>query len=298
MGRFRSCLALVVCLAASALADGRLDCSAVDSKILRVPVRYCVLLPDGYDANASTRYPILYFLHGLGDNERSLVNMGAWTIVNTLRREKKIGEFLIVTPEAGRSFYVNSVDGRVRFSDFFLAEFVPSIERKYRVKPGRSGRAISGLSMGGYGALRFAFLHPEMFVAVSAESPALLSGSPKNLNAAMRSGHPIAQILAGPFGSPIDVAHWQQNDPFVLAKKNAAAIRRMAIAYNCGDHDDYGFDAGSQALDRQLTVEGIRHRFDLYEGGHTLTYFLSHLGEILEFHWRAFSPAGGNSGPR
>ena len=83
----------------------------------------------------------------------------------------KIGDFLIVAPEGKATFYINSADKKVLYSDFFLHEFLPSIEKKYSIRKDRKNRAISGVSMGGYGALRFAFAHPELFGSVSAQSP-------------------------------------------------------------------------------------------------------------------------------
>jgi S-formylglutathione hydrolase FrmB len=213
----------------SAHAQSRIDCDALNSKILKSPVHYCVYLPASYDAGAAQhpaqKYPVLYFLHGLGDNEQTLFNSGGWTLLDDLRRQHKMGEFLIVAPEGGRTFYINSADGSVRYSDFFLQEFVPLIETKYRIGKGRNNRAISGISMGGYGALRFAFSHPEMFSAVSAQSAALITESPQELDTATRSGAPLGKMLAAVFGSPIEVAHWKENSPFVLAQKNLTAVR-------------------------------------------------------------------------
>jgi S-formylglutathione hydrolase FrmB len=214
---------------ASAAAQSRIDCSALNSHVLQQVIHYCVYLPAGYDAAAaptlSKRYPVLYFLHGLGDNEQTLFNSGGWTLLDDLRNQHKMGDFLIVAPEGRRSFYINSVDGSVRYSDFFLQEFLPHIESKYRVRPGRAGRAISGISMGGYGALRFAFAHPELFSAVSAQSAALITESPQALDSASRTGAPLAGVLAAVFGKPINVPHWNDNSPFLLAKINAAVIR-------------------------------------------------------------------------
>src|SRR5271170_5437943 len=214
-------------------AQSRIKCNALNSRILKQVVHYCVYLPAGYDAGAAQhppqRYPVLYFLHGLGDNEQTLFNSGGWTLLDDLRNQHKLGDFLIVAPEGRRSFYINSADGSVRYSDFFLQEFVPLIEAKYRVAKGRSNRAISGISMGGYGALRFAFSHPEMFSAVSTQSAALMTESPQELDTAARSGAPLGKLLATVFGSPIEVAHWKQNSPFVLANRNEAALRQMAI---------------------------------------------------------------------
>src|SRR5271166_4817482 len=150
--------AIMATASLTARAQSRIDCNALNSRILKHEVHYCVYLPAGYDAGAAGHpapYPVLYFLHGLGDNERTLFNSGGWTLIDDLRRQHKIGEFLIVAPEGGRTFYINSADGSVRYSDFFVQEFLPLIETQYRISKGRSNRAISGISMGGYGALRF-----------------------------------------------------------------------------------------------------------------------------------------------
>jgi S-formylglutathione hydrolase FrmB len=273
-----------------AQAQSRIDCDAIRSNILKQEVHYCVYLPDGYNAsqNAAKHYPILYFLHGLGDNEQTLFNSGGWTLLDDLRHKHDMGDFLIAAPEGRRTFYINSADGTVRYGNFFRREFVPHIEKKYRVLGTRAGRAISGISMGGYGALRFAFAYPEMFSAVSAQSPALVSESAQQLNLAIRTGSPLMRVLVPVFGDPINVAHWQANNPFVLARKNVAAVRKLAIYFNCGQDDNYGFEKGAAKLDRELTAEGVKHEYHLYPGDHSIIYFLSHFAEVMEFHSRAF----------
>jgi S-formylglutathione hydrolase FrmB len=217
--------------------------------------------------------------------------MGGWNLIEDLRRQHKITDFLIVTPDAKASFYVNSADGKVRYSDFFLREFIPFIESHYRVRPGRGSRGISGISMGGYGALRFAFAHPELFSAVSAESPALMTASPDELNAMMRSGTPMGSMLAAVFGNPIDASHWQENDPLALARINKSAIRQLAINFNCGRDDQFEFEVGAEKLHRELESEGIKHEYHLYPGDHSASYFLAHLSEVLEFHSQKFEAA-------
>jgi len=275
-----------------ATAQSRIDCSALNSRILKQVVHYCVYLPAGYDAGATQhpprRYPVLYFLHGLGDNEQTLFKSGGWTLLDDLRSQHKMGDFLIVAPEGRRSFYINSADGSVRYNDFFLQEFIPQIESKYRILPGRSGRAISGISMGGYGALRFGFAHPELFSAVSAQSAALITDSPQTLDSASRAGAPLAGVLAPVFGQSINVAHWNENSAFVLAKRNALALRKTAIYFNCGQDDNYGFEKGAAALHEELQKEVVKHEYHPYPGDHSLTYFLSHFDEVMEFHSKAF----------
>jgi len=285
------CLFLLIA-GGSAAAQSRMDCSALNSQILKQVVHYCVYLPAGYDASAALhpmkRYPVLYFLHGLGDNEQTLFNGGGWTVLDDLRNQHKMGDFLIVSPEGRRSFYINSADGAVRYNDFFLREFLPQIEGKYRIRPGRSGRAISGISMGGYGALRFAFAHPELFSAASAQSAALITESPQTLDSASRTGAPLDGVLGAVFGKPVNVSHWNENSPFVLAKRNGPALRKTAIYFNCGQEDNYGFEKGAAVLHEELQKEGVQHEYHAYPGDHSLSYFLLHFAEVMEFHSKAF----------
>jgi S-formylglutathione hydrolase FrmB len=294
MPRVRRLLSLIViafCFSLVAKAQSRTDCNTFGSRILKQSVHYCVQLPPDYDANSSkqSRYPVLYFLHGLGQNEQTMFGTGGWSLIEDLRRQHKIGDFLVVAPEGGRSFYINSANDAFRYNDFFIQEFIPHIERRYRVRPGRNGRAITGLSMGGYGALRFAFAHPEMFSAVSAQSAALITQTPQELGAAGQSNKTLGRLLGSAFGQPIDVPHWKRNSVFVLAKENQAGLKKLAIYFNCGQSDDFGFEEGAAALHQQLQAEGIKHEYHSYPGDHSLAYFMSHMEEVMEFHSRAFA---------
>jgi len=274
-------------------AQGRIDCNALESRLLGQAVHYCVMLPPDYDAATAGRsprhYPVLYFLHGLGDNEQTLFKSGGWDLIEDLRQRGKISDFLVVTPEGMRSFYINSADGRVRYSDFFIREFIPYIESHYSIRRDRSARAISGVSMGGYGALRFAFAHPELFSSVSAQSAAIITASPQEATAAMHSGTPLGRMLGAVFGNPIDISHWDQNSLFVLAKQNRLRISGLSIYFNCGQEDEFGFEKGAAELHRKLQAENIKHEFHLYPGNHSAVYFLTHLGETLTFHSRVFA---------
>jgi S-formylglutathione hydrolase FrmB len=300
MQRIMGLAALLAAVCSPAHAQGRIECGVVTSRILRQPVRYCAFLPSSYDATAAgknpqakdvRRYPVLYDLHGLGDDEQSLLNTGAWSLIQDLREQHKIGEFLIVTPDAERTFYINSRDGRVRYSDFFLQEFMPSIEHRYRVRGGRNSRGITGMSMGGYGALRFAFAYPQLFSSVSAHSAALVAQPPRTANHGTGEGSPLAGMLGTLFGNPIDVTFWNENSPFVLAKRNAAAIARLKIYFDCGSEDSFGFDQGARALHEELGALKVKHEFHIYPGGHGVEYFLAHAGASIEFHSRVFREA-------
>jgi S-formylglutathione hydrolase FrmB len=286
-------LFLILFLVGQAHSQSRIDCNALQSRILGEAVHYCVMLPAGYESatagHSPRRYPVLYFLHGLGDNEQTLFKGGGWDLIQDLRQKGQISDFLVVTPEGKRSFYINSADGRVRYGDFFIHEFIPYIESHYSVRSERSARAISGFSMGGYGALRFAFAYPELFSSVSAQSAALIPESALQTETTPMQT-PLSGLMGAVFGNPVDHHHWNQNSPFVLAKQKRALIRstKLSIYFNCGRDDDFGFDKGATELDRQLQVEGIQHEYHLYPGNHGAEYFLAHLGEVMKFHSRVF----------
>jgi S-formylglutathione hydrolase FrmB len=270
-----------------ARAAGRVQCSAVRSAILHRSVRYCALLPPSYDNDKRRRYPVLYYLHGLYEDEQSFVSFGGWNLVEDLQEEKRIGEFLIVTLDGGRSFYLNSHDGKQRYEDFFIREFIPAIERAFRIRATRAQRSIGGTSMGGYGALHLAFKYPERFGAVSAHSAALVDKPPGEL---FTKGAPPARWLAAlsdAFGTPPNREFWIQQSPLTLARQKQG-LNRLKIYFDCGTEDEYGFDAGARALNELLNSRRVAHEFHLYPGGHGWLYVAEHLPASLEFHSRAF----------
>ena len=267
----------------AAVASGRVECNSIPSKILARSVPYCVVLPASFDADKTKHFPILYELHGLGDNEQFFVHSGLWNLVEDQRERGELKDFLIATPAGGASFYINSKDGKIRCEDFLLREFFPFIEKKYRASPGRANRAISGVSMGGYGALHLAFRYPQLFNSVSAHSAALIEKLPAFVNTPQS---PRARILGGVFGIPPDIAFWNANSPLTLAR--SANLAGLKIYFDCGDQDDYGFDAGAAALDKILTARKIAHEFHIYPGRHDPGYFAAHIPVSLAFHSRLF----------
>lgn len=269
-------------------ATGRAECNSLPSKILERAVPYCVLLPPSYDTAKSRHYPVLYFLHGLGDNEQFFIHTGGFNLVEDLWEQHLLADFLIVTPQGGTSFYINSRDGRRRYEDFFLEEFLPGIEKRYRAETGRSNRGIAGISMGGYGALHIAFRHPQLFRAVAVHSAALLENLPSiSAEGASPQLTGLRRALGGAFGSPFDPAFWNRNDPLRIARE--ANLAGLKIYFDCGSEDDYGFDGGAEALDKLLTARRISHEYHLYSGSHDWTYFAQHLPASLEFESRALT---------
>ncbi|PYU28210.1 MAG: hypothetical protein DMG31_20680 [Acidobacteria bacterium] len=265
--------------------DARGECLSVPSRILGRSVPYCVILPPGYGEDANRRYPVLYYFHGLGDNEQMFVRSGGFDLLQELWDGHQIGDFVVVSSAGYASFFMNSHDARFRFDDFFLREFVPWIENRYRIAATRESRGIGGISMGGYGALRMAFLHPQLFGSVSAHSAALMEKLPAvSLGNSPESGR--LRILGDVFGSPPDRLFWDRNNPLRIAR--TAELARMKIYFDCGSQDDYGFEAGAQALHNLLASRRIAHAFHLYPGGHNGSYFAEHLPDSLRFHSAAF----------
>ncbi len=278
------CLALL--LAPSLHAQGRAECSVIKSQILGGPVRYCAYLPASFDQDKTRHYPVLYFLHGLGDNEQSLLNFGGWDVVSELRNQGKIGDFVILAPSAGHSFYVNSATGKVRYEDFLMKEFIPQMEKKYRAEGTRATRGVTGVSMGGYGALRLAFKYPDEFAAVSAQMPALISDLPPDIS----SGAPGTPggLLGDVFGTPLNREFFTHNTASYFAKiDSTASLKRIKIYFNVGNNDDYGFQQGAQQLDQLLTARGIPHEFHIYPGRHDSQFVIRYFPDVIKFQWNA-----------
>ena len=286
----QAAVVLLLCLAATMPAAGaaRGECRTAPSKILGRAVPYCILLPPSYDADKARRYPILYFLHGLGDNEQMFLHSGGWDLVQDLWENGKLGEYLIVTPAGGTSFFINSKDGRTKYEDFLVQEFLPLIEGHYRVQPGRTNRGVAGISMGGFGALHLAFHHPELFGSVSAHSAAIV-GKPPAINVADTAENGRLRLFGDIFGSPPDRAYWDRVNPLTLAK--TADLAHLAIYFDCGAQDDYGFNVGADALHRVLDGRHVAHEVHIYPGSHNWSYFAAHLPASLEFHSRVFAGA-------
>jgi S-formylglutathione hydrolase FrmB len=279
------CLALLVPAGATLAATGRVECNKLPSKILSRQVPYCIVLPPSFDSNRTRQFPILYFLHGLGDNEQFFIHSGAWNLTEDMWEKGSLREFLIATPDAGAGFYINSKDGKNPYEDFLLQEFFPFIEKRYRAAPGRGHRAIAGISMGGYGALHLAFRHPQLFVSASAHSAALIDKLPAFLGQSPDS--PRARVLGAVFGSPPDPVFWDRNSPLTLAR--TANLAGLKIYFDCGDQDDYGFGTGATALDKILSSRHIPHEFHIYPGRHDAAYFAEHLPASLTFASQAFA---------
>jgi len=269
-------------------AAAQVSCASLQSAILGRSVDYCVAFPPGFDASGATRYPTLYFLHGLFEDDRRWSERGGQQLWEDLMARGEIGKFLVVLPDAGKTFYVNSLDGKDRYEDFFIQEFVPAIDRMFPTLAERAARGITGTSMGGYGALHLGMRHADVFGSASAHSAALLPKFPNPIPTEGRWGF-YARILQGPFGSPLNEAYWEQNSPLTLAE-HPERFEGLKLYFDCGDQDRYGFDEGAKLLDQTLTARGFPHEFAIRPGGHGWEYLLQYMPNSLKFHWQYFQP--------
>ena len=269
----------------AALSD---DCRSVPSQILGRSVEVCVVLPADY-SSSSRRFPVLYYLHGLFEDEHSWIDRGGQSILEGLVGSGEVGKFIVVLPDGGKSFYINSLDGRGRYEDFFVQQLVTWVDLNFRTLASRQARGIAGDSMGGYGSLHLGMKHPDLFGSVSAQSAALLSKLPNPLPTEGRWGF-YGRILQEPFGSPLNDFYWQANSPLTLAE-DPSRFSGVKLYFDCGNQDRYGFDEGAKQLDKTLAGKGFPHEFEMREGNHGWSYLTQYMKFPLMFHWKIFAAA-------
>jgi len=245
----------------------RVEYKTFQSKLLGRELRYGLYLPPSYAGSPSKKYPVLYFLHGAFENEMRWSTLGQTDIkLDQMIAEGKIGEFIVAVPSAGNSFYTNTRDGSEKWEDMIITEFIPMIESTTRAAATRATRGISGTSMGGYGALKLAMKHPDLFGSASAHSAVLL----QDLSAAKVSGGRL-QMFQSMFdhiyGINQDLNYWEANNPMTLAK-DTRKLNNLKIYFDCGTEDNYGFEVGARQLDEMLTKAAYPHEAHLYPGVH------------------------------
>ena len=271
----------------AAETSAKTECASISSAILGRFVDYCVAFPPDYEASPNKRFPVLYFLHGLFEDEHSWLDRGGEQIWESLTTQGQLTKFIVILPAGGRTFYVNSQDGHERYEDFFIQELVPEIDRRYRTLAVARERGISGVSMGGYGALHLAMRHPDVFGSASAHSAALLPKFPDPLPTEGRWGF-YARVLQEPFGSPLNESYFEANNPLTLAE-HPERFPHLALYFDCGDHDRYGFNEGAELLDRILSQKSFPHTFALRPGGHGWDYLHQYMQFSLEFQSKVFT---------
>lgn len=259
---------------------------SVDSKTLGRAVNVGIYLPAGYAEATDARYPVLYFLHGLFGSERKWEQRGTPEHVDALIQAGEMPATIVVCPDGENSFYMKFADGSQDWEKFIVEDLVSAIDAKYRTKADRSQRGITGDSMGGLGAINLAFRNPTVYGSVSAHSAALLPVDPNEASERMkRFGKGLGPI----FGNPIDVEHWKANNPVHIAEsKDVKELSSLAIYFDCGEADRFGFDHGANLLHQILEKRGVPHEYTLRPGNHGADYYIRYVDFSLRFHAAAF----------
>jgi len=247
-------------------------------------VSYVVDVPPSYDGSGDRKYPVVYALHGLFEGSGFWERRGLAPILAGLRASGSVSEFLVVAVDGGNSFFANAPGGR--YEDLVTKDLVAHVEAAYRVVPGRKGRALLGVSMGGYAALHVAFEQPGLVAAVATHSAMLLDRIPSAWQGAGR-WHMAAFNKV--FGDPIDAALWAENDPLAWARK-VDPKSAPALFVDCGAEDRYGLASGHRVLHRILDERGVAHAFELPPGDHGYEFVRSRLEKSLRFLGEALKP--------
>ncbi|HLP16890.1 MAG TPA: alpha/beta hydrolase family protein [Bacteroidota bacterium] len=236
-------------------------------------MRYSVILPPGY-AETSERYTTLYLLHGLWGNYRDwITNTGVVQYASAYR-------FLIIAPDGGNGWWTNSKDVRyAKYEDFIMNDLIPAVDLKYRTLATRHGRAIAGLSMGGYGAAKFAIRYPGSFFYAASFSGALSAIS--SLEEAMRTDDPNSVYVKSrtdAFGATRS-NQWTRNDVFALL--DSADAKQLPYFYVSVGHSDFLLDA-SLEFGTKLRRKGAAYEFHETIGTHDWLFWDREIRTVLD----------------
>ncbi len=258
------------------------DDVVMSSSILKSERKYAVYLPPDYETSQRS-YPVLYLLHGHGDDQTGWVQFGEVKhIADKAINEGKATPMIIIMPDAntGHIGYFNNIDNEWRYEDFFFEELIPHVEKKYRIRSEKQYRAVAGLSMGGGGTFMYALHHPEMFTAACPLSAAVGS---LTLDAFKE------RYLKGENEYPDSVVnkyHEYHNALSLIENTPKEKISSVQWFIDCGD-DDFLYE-GNSLVHIALRKKEIPHEFRVRDGQHNWTYWRESLPVVLEFVTDAF----------
>ncbi len=271
-------------ITASAQPAGKvMEQETVNSSILNRNVNYTIYLPADYEASQRA-YPIVYLLHGFTDDNTGWLQFGEINrYADKAIADGIIPPMVIVMPNADSSWYVNAYDGKKNYEDFFIKEFMPAIEKKYRVKAEKRYRGVAGLSMGGYGTLIYALKYPQLFAAAAPLSAGIFTSDELRL----MPDNTYANVLARVFGRKLEdkarlTGHWYENSVLDIVEKTSAdSLKRVRYWIDCGD-DDFLTNANC-LLHIALTKKKVPHEFRMREGSHNWNYWRTGITDALQY---------------
>lgn len=214
-------------------------------------------------------FPVFYLLHGLSDDYTM------WQRKTSLGRYVQMLPLIVVMPDGGRGFYSDAHEG-FAYESALVEDLIPFIDRTFHTVSERRGRAIGGLSMGGYGAIKLALKFPHLFASANGHS-----GAYQFAHDGWRSEEAEFMRIIGPHGTG------GKDDVFALAEKFAPTTNRSrlpALRLDCGT-SDYLLDQ-SRALHEHLQSLGVPHEYMERPGAHDWAYWDKQLPSTLRFHAR------------
>ena len=247
------------------------------SNLVSYPVNYSIYLPPDYETSERS-YPVLYLLHGYSDDETGWIQFGeANFIADKGIASGEVSPCIIVMPDGKVTWYSNSYDGKDPWEDMFIKEFIPFIEKEYRIRTKKEFRAISGLSMGGYGALELAMRHTDLFSTCVAMSSGTFTDE-EILNDNMYDryfGH-----IYGPKPKKEVSESWKAYNPLhLLDSVDPEKLKSVRFYIDCGD-DDFLYK-GNAALHVKMRDMGIPHEYRVRDGAHQWSYWRTGLHDGL-----------------
>jgi enterochelin esterase-like enzyme len=280
--RLFSLMAFLLPLCSFAQTGKVYDNLSMYSKILKSDRKFAVYLPAGYESSERS-YPVLYLLHGAGDDQTGWVQFGeVLSIADKSVVDGKATPMIIVMPDAnsGRRGYFNDIKGDWNYEDFFFKELMPYVEKKYRIKQEKRSRAIAGLSMGGGGTFIYALHHPELFSSACPLSAAVGSFTLEDAKTNVRKNNPQATDQA--------IEQYFKTYSALPLLDTLTGDQKKAIRWyiDCGD-DDFLYE-GNSLVHIAMRKKEIPHEFRTRDGGHTWTYWRAALPTVLEFVSDAF----------
>jgi enterochelin esterase-like enzyme len=284
MGKFILIITLCLCVNTTLLAQGSkvFDNLSAPGKILKMDRKYSIYLPEDYFTSERS-YPVLYLLHGSGDDHTGWVQLGeVKRIADKALEEERCAPMIIVMPDAntGQRGYFNSPKGDWNYEDFFFQEFMPYIEKTYRIRAEKRYRAIAGLSMGGGGTIVYALRHPELF---SSACP-LSAGSGLHDWDTFRETY--KKNFQGLSEYQVRAYYKQHNGIELVSSLPAEQVKTVRWYIDCGD-DDSRVESNLRFY-LTMNKKGIPGEFRVRDGGHTWMCWRGALPSVLEFISQSF----------
>lgn len=259
------------------------DNLSMTSKILKSERKYAVYLPPDYETSQRS-YPVLYLLHGGGDDQTGWVQFGeVLRIADAAILDGTATPMIIVMPDAntGVRGYFNDLKGEWRYEDFFFEELMPHVEKTYRIKGEKRYRAVAGLSMGGGGSFMYALHRPDLF---SSACPLSASTGPLDIEGARRFLEWMG--YKDPSQQELETYYNRHSALALINSMSADDIKKVRWYIDCGD-DDFLYE-GNSLVHIALRKKEVPHEFRIRNGGHTWTYWRESLPAVLSFVSDAF----------